>query len=350
MPVKIDKIDEITNVAARAENVLQLRSPPAVSYFDGGITAYTIWKNKLLLASGTGLESIDFNRPLGPYSGNNFEAVALPLKIEHSITAIEGDEEDLWIGTEGGGLIRIPQSGGTPQIFDERDGFPMSSITSLKLLHGRLLIGFGYHGSGAFGYLDTATEKFTGMMSKVVEFKSWEERLKPPPSSPVLQIKAEGDNNTFWILSEMALYRLKLDSQQWSLSLPSHDMPIQAGAGLKTLSVFGDFAATAIASGGIAFYKLSENQWTHLNLSTNTDENSAYSLDVDASEKGLLWIGNHGKITVLDMNTSTIIGECKMARPGIIELIFDAQDSIIFLGDDQYSGSYDLYIMNRPKF
>ena len=34
-------MNKITNVAARAENVVELPSPPAIAYLDGAITAYT---------------------------------------------------------------------------------------------------------------------------------------------------------------------------------------------------------------------------------------------------------------------------------------------------------------------
>jgi hypothetical protein len=83
-----------------------------------------------------------------------------------------------------------------------------------------------------------------------------------------MQIKTEADpdNNTFWVASNMALQRLKLDAQQWDLALPSHDIPNYAGEGL---SINGDFAATIIPSHGVAFCKLPGNQWTQLNPSTN---------------------------------------------------------------------------------
>jgi TolB-like protein len=353
---KATRFIETTNVAAKAENFIQIPSPPAIAYIDdSGITAFKIGrafgKGPLLIACGTTLKSFDWTGSFGPGSGTEFEKVNLPLKIEHPITAIATDASDLWLGTEGGGLIRIPQSGEAPRIFNEKDGFPMSSIKSLRLEPGRLLIGFGYGSSGAFGYLDLASIKFTGMMSKVVEFKSWEERLQPPPSSSVLQIRTEDDTNIFWIASDLALYRLKLDSQQWSLSLPSHDIPNYRGSGgLWTLSVFGGFAVTIIPSGGVAFCKLSGDQWTHLNLSTNLNENYTTTLAQDSFEPNHLWIGSRGKITIIDMNTRKIIGECKMVRPGTIEFIVVYEGDVFFIGDDAYSGSYDLYHLAKPRF
>ena len=344
------KFMEITNVVTKAENFVQIPSPPAIAYFDGTITAFGAGYGKIFLASGTTLKNFYFNRSFGSPSIQDFERVDLPLKIDHPITAIESDDSDLWLGTQGGGLIRIPQSGETPRVFNEKDGFPMSSIKSLRLEPGRLLIGFGYKENGAFGYLDLATEKFTGMMSKVVEFKSWEDRLQPPPSSSVLQIKTETDNNFVWIASDLALYRLKLDSQQWNLALPMQQPLSQWGLGLRTLSTYGDFIATIIPSRCVAISKLSGNQWTYVNISTNLNENSAYTLAIDSYEKSHLWIGSPGKITILDMNTSKIIGECKMVRPGTIELIYIFSDDVFFIGDDPMSGSYDLYHMNKPKF
>jgi hypothetical protein len=66
--------------------------------------------------------------------------------------------------------------------------------------------------------------------------------------------------------------------------------------------------------------------------------------------KSHLWIGSRGKITVLDMNTQKIIGECNMARPGTIELMVVYAGDIFFIGDGQYSESYVLYHMRKPAF
>ena len=355
LEAKVAKLLEITNIAARADKVIEIQSPPAIAYLDAGeITACKVGrafgKGPFLVACGTILKSFDWTGFFGPGSGTDFETVNLPLKIEQPITAIIPSDSDLWLGTDGGGLIKIPQSGAAPRVFDEKDGFPMSYIRSLRLVAGKLLIGFGHGNDGALGYLDTTTLKFTGMMSSAITFKTQEESLKSPPHTPVEQIREEDDNN-FWVASDLALYHLKLDSQQWRAFLPSQAIENYQGMdGLYTLAVYGGFVVSTMSCGGVAVGKLSDGTWTHLNLSTNLNENTAATIAMDFDEPSHLWIGNRGKITILDLNTDKIIGECKMVRPGTIEYITVYAGDVFFVGEDQISGSYELYHLTKPTF
>jgi len=349
---------EITNVAVRSEHPVPItQNPEVIAYLDDGpITAYSeggraLGKGPLLVACGMTLKSFNWTGIFGFGSGTDFEKVDLPLKMEHAITAITLDKSDVWLGTDGGGLIKIPQSGGTPTIFGEKDGFPMSSIRSLARVPGRLFIGFGRGKDGALGYLDTTTLKFTGMMSPVTTFKTGEEALQPPPRHSVWQIKSPDETNTYWIASDPALYRLKFDSQQWSLQLPTHDQPdYPRVGGFRTLSTSSNFVATIISTGGVGICKLPEDQWTHLNLSTNQAENHVTTLAMDSDKPNYLWLGSRGKITILDMNTQEIVCQCRIPRPGAIEFMIIYSGDIFFIGDDQISGSYELYHMKKPKF
>jgi hypothetical protein len=334
-----------------------MKNPEVIAYLnDGGMTAFgtgrIFGKGALIVACGTKLKTFDWTGTFGLGSGTDFEPVNLPLKIEHPITAIANDGETaLWLGTDGGGLIRVPQSGAAPTVIDEREGLPMSSITSLRLTQsGKLMIGFGHGRTGALGCLDTATLKFTELMSPAAVFNNWEDSLQPAPLSPVEQIKTEDEANIFWIASDMALYRLKLDSRQFTKLLPSHELPdFRPGAGLRTLSVMpSGFAATTLASGGIAFCKLPDNQWTHLNLSANPGENATTTLAFDDHRPNNLWIGGRGKITILDVQAQKIISECKLARPGDIEVMFVFAGDAFFVGDDPQAGSYELYHLENP--
>ena len=94
-----------------------------------------------------------------------------------------------------------------------------------------------------------------------------------------------------------------------------HERLSEWGIGLRTLSVAGSFAATIVPPHGIAFCKLPENDWISMSLSTNLDDNSPDTLVIDDYALNHLWIGGRGKITVLDMDTQHVIGECK-SQPG----------------------------------
>jgi len=329
LATQIAKFNEITNIATRAESFAQIPSPPATGYFEG-ITAVKFWQGKVLVASGTTLQSYDL-------ATESTVEIRLPLKLEHPITAIEADENDLWLGTGGDGLVRIPKNGGTPRTFGEKDGFPTPSISALRLMQGRLLIGVG----DSFGYLDTKTETFTGLMSEVSTFKSWKEAAQNPPESSVTAINIV-DGTNIWVASDRALQRLDFGSQKWSLALPG------APDSIQKVAVNSNFMAAMVPMRCVAIYKRSGNLWTSVNVSTNFDKNLADSLAIDQMNPGWLWVGgNHGKVTIIDMDASTIIGECNLADSSHVRWIFDCQDTMIFIAEGRYAGTYDLYCLQK---
>jgi hypothetical protein len=356
MPVaKAAKLNEITKVAVKSEHPVPItQNPGVIAYLnDGPITACNggraFGKGQLLVACGTILKSFNWSGAFGFGSGKDFEKVNLPLKVEYPITAIASDKQDLWLGTDGGGLIRIPQSGAAPTVFNEKNGFPMSSIRSLALIQGRLLIGFGHGMDVAFGYLDTSTLKFTGTKPSGISLKTTEESLQPPPRHSVWQMKTPDGTNTFWIACDSALYRLKFDSQEWSLQLPSHNLPgYPRVGGFKTLATWGNFVATIMSSGGVGIYNVPEDRWTHLNLSTNRTDNDITTLGMDSDKPNYLWLGGHGKITALDMNTQKIVCECPIAfHGGAIEFMAIYSGDVFFIEEE--SGSYELLHWKKPN-
>jgi hypothetical protein len=349
------KPDEIKNVAAKSENFLRFGNAEVIANLDGGsMTAFgtggVLGQGALVVARGTSLETFDWTGSFGFGSGTEFEKTSLPLKIEHPVTAIENNPSDLWLGTDGGGLIKIPKSGAAPRIFGMNDGLPMLSITSLRSTPDRLLIGFGHSRTGAMGYLDTNTLTFTSLTPPATATKTWEGSLQPSLLSPVLQIKPEDGTNTFWVSTAQALYHLKLDSKQWTRSLPAPDLPNYLGsAGLRTLSVSGGFAAAIVPSGGVAIRKLSDDQWTHLNLSTNAGENQVTTLAIDESKPPHLWIGRRGRIIIVDPETRQIRAECNVAPPWAIEFMIIFSGDVFFVAAaDQ--GGYELYHLDNPFF
>jgi hypothetical protein len=61
-----------------------------------------------------------------------------------------------------------------------------------------------------------------------------------------------------------------------------------------------------------------------------------------------LWLGGHGKITALDMNTQKIVCEYRLAfHDGAIEYMVIYPGNIFFLEED--SGSYELLHWTEPN-
>jgi len=330
---RVAKLLEITNPATRAEPVLQMPVPPPTGHFEG-ITAVKNWQGKILIAIGKTLHSYD------PALESTVE-IKLPVRLEHPITAIEGDANDLWLGTGGGGLIRIPQSGGALRVFGEKDGFPMSSISALRLVRGRLLIGFG----GAFGYLDLATEKFTGLMAKASVRKTWQEAVQDPPETSISSITTR-DGTNIWVASGIALQHLDFGSQKWSLAVPVELAGLR-GLSDKAIDINSSFLVAQVPMRCVAICQPPGTRWTCVNLSTNDDENETSSIALDQIHPELLWIGGRGKITVLDLAASKIIAECKLGIPKRVQWIFAGSDSVIFIADGQYSPTCDIYCLKK---
>ena len=65
---------------------------------EGPITACTpgraFNKGQLLVACGTSLKSFDWS---GTIAWKDFDKVNLPVPVEHPITAIASDDQDLWL-------------------------------------------------------------------------------------------------------------------------------------------------------------------------------------------------------------------------------------------------------------
>ena len=347
-----------TNVAPHSQNEIQLPTPHYLvdsvpgKQMDFATIGIIRGKGPLLVSVDNILYSYNWNGYFGRETGKMVEKVDLPVKIDHPITAICTDPTNAWIGTDGQGLIRIPQNGEPQKIYGEKDGFPIASITSLEPAPGRLLIGFGSGNNGAFGYLDLATDKFIGMESSVGRSSSWQQAIQPPPQLPVISIKHEFNaQNGFWVASTMALYHLDLDSSKWTLTLPTaQGLANREGVHLGELASYGGYVAVLLDH-GFAYCKLSQNKWTFLHLTKDALEFDAFSMAIDHFHPNHLWLGGYGKITVFDMNTGQIIGETSEMDPSTpIEFISIYDDGAFFIQLAPVGSCYTIFHMYKPQF
>lgn len=304
-------MDEYTNIVPRSKSIVQVHSPVMIGFFRD-ITAVKFDHGHLFFACQAPVTNrrreqlFRFDWP-----AQSTVEINLPNTLDHPIDAIETDENSLWLGTDGNGLIHISKTGELERIFSEPDGFPTPSVASLQWDNGRLLVGFnqwhrndGYvHPAGDlhdFGYIDPDTGKFTGAMSDVSTFK--------PPSH----------------------YPGPLD-------------PLSPPPGTNA-----NFIATLVQLRCIAFCPPHGTEWTCINLCSNFDLNLAYSCAVDQTQPNIVWIGNnHGLVTVFDMQTQQVIAECHLATLAEIPWIFDAGDEMIFLTMGDISETYDLFCLNK---
>ena len=276
-------------IAASAPADIPFRWVDSISI--SGITAFNWDSNNLWIAKGTTLQK---RNPFREVTEN----VNIPFPLKHNINAIVPDESGQWLGTDGDGLVRIFNSGSPCQTYTEREGLLMPSITALCETSNRLWIGFGFRESGGLGYLDLRDNKFTGVISEVGMFKSDREQREGPPDSAITAIK-KSDDTTLWVASIKALNKFDIGTQKWTLALPF---------GPSALSVNSNFVAVGCPEGGVMFCKLPEMKWKKISFGTNFWENLVHSVQADAFSTRFLWVGNHTKIRVIDMETSQIVG------------------------------------------
>lgn len=292
-------INQITNVMPRANPVLQVSPPLSSAYFEK-ITAVKYYHGKVFVACRTQLYEYD------PVTASTVE-IKLPVNFLHNIVALEADDHDLWLGSDGDGLVQISRSGELIHHYGENDGFPSASVNSLEMQNGRLLVGFGNHDSG---YIDLGPGKFIGHMSDIIMFKPGNDML-PPPSFP----PAPGTNTDFMV---------------------------------SRAQISDEF----LLNGCVALCKPHGTNWFMISLSTNDNDNVSYCAVVDQTLPGLLWIGlENGTIAFLDMNKLEVVGECHFTHGDSgVEWMFNDGGKMIVITMGYYSATYNLYCFEKPSF
>jgi TolB-like protein len=294
--------------------------------------------NILLTACGTNLYRF---RP-----GNETkEKVALPLALEHPVRTIACDTNATWLGTEGGGLVRLSKTGQPPRVFTEKDGLIMPSIVASCLCGDRLWLGFGFRESGGLGCLDAATGKFTGFMPGIGLFKSSGESADGPPDCAVNAI-ATLDGKTLWIASWRALHQFEVPAQKWTRSLPF---------GPTCLSINSNYVAAACPTGGVMVCRLPAGLWRKIDLSPSYSHNRIDSLRADLYDTRLLWVGSLSMLTLIDMEACKPIAAYDLSNAGFRRVcnILVNTDVVLFVAADTYFAGDDLcleYWFDKPAF
>ena len=93
-----------------------------------GVTAFGQDTDALLVATGNSLQRVALR---GMWKA---EEIELPLVLSNAITAVASDNSNWWLGTFGGGLVRIGKSSRTASIYGEKDGFLMRPLQRWHML------------------------------------------------------------------------------------------------------------------------------------------------------------------------------------------------------------------------
>jgi hypothetical protein len=85
--------------------------------------------------------------------------VGLPISGSAPITCLCIGSSNLWIGTDGDGLVEVDKATRKCRQLTEKDGLMMDHISSLFLDHGLLWIGYGHQSGGGLGQLDIVSRR-----------------------------------------------------------------------------------------------------------------------------------------------------------------------------------------------
>ena len=195
------------------------------------------------------------------------------------------------------------------------------------------------------------TDKFVGQSSELNLFKGRDNRGQSPPDSSVTAIKTS-DENDLWIASATAVHQFDSRKQVWKLALP---IGPACAPNLGFMERFGCLAlssnqvAVGLPMGGVNVCPQPGNQWRQINLAADRRANQATALRVDYTDKRLLWVGGHGKLSAVDMNAGKVIGTCDLVGLNSVLWILPSKDFVIIMASGQRSGQFGLYWLKKPS-
>lgn len=292
------------------------------------MTAAALVPDGALVASGTSL----FHSVI---ETKKTEKIPLPPGIQ-PINALMWDNDSLWLGTDGSGLLQISWSGTLQRSFGEKDGLLMSKIQALALFGGRVWIGFGSANNGGIGYLEIASGKFIPLTS-VAALKTPDHRQDGPPVDAVTAIKT-ADEKTLWVGTSSSLKHFEIGSGKWSTPLAFAP---------RGVTVEDTFVAVGAPTGGVLVCQAPWDRWEQLNLGQTPAENVVPTLRAEGRR---IWVGGEGKIRYLDLRDQCVVGDCNFDG-GTVRWIYAARNPVIwFIADGPTRDSSILYqFMRRPS-
>ena len=230
-------------------------------------------------------------------------------------------------------MFRFSLADGNIHEFSEKDGFPAPAITALKLAGGRLLVGF----NGALGYLDTGSEKFTGLMAGLSLHKNWSEANLEPPSGYIDSLITQ-DGNNFWVASQNLFQHFDFGANKWEAAT---SLPIFRESGFllnQGISVNANYVLTPDMQHCFAARRRTETNWWTVNLRANSQGDESSAVALDQARPDWVRIGDdNGAINLVDLATLKITASGQIPLKPIQSLqramdLPGPQTQVLFIG------------------
>ena len=254
--------------------------------------------------------------------------VNLPKDADNAITTLDIGKDNIWIGTEGNGLIEIDKASKQCRRLTVEDGLMMNEICSTRLSGDALWIGYGYKftpewGSrepeGGIGFMNLSSHQFVSFTlplkdSPVVEYQT---PANQPPRNTVTAIAA-GISRDIWFFREGAsLRRYQSESNTWG------EFPVSSGCCLAANSEqlycghFDYFPSKRSGSFGVDVVNLHNDGCRPLKITGPFPANSVSALALAGND---LWVGGMGYIALIDPNHDQLKNFAFIQAPSVAKI------------------------------
>jgi len=242
----------------------------------------------------------------------------LPMERFTPITALVVTTTNIWLATDGDGLINFDKRTQMCRRFTVKDGLMMDVISSLHLMGDTLWIGYGhrtyvYSGSGAssgggLGKLDLSASRF---VSHTLSLENGPEIHRNPSGNvvpeignqptrrPVLAI-AGGAADDVWFVTEDApthLRQYRPRENTWTQAMANCSCLVSDKRTLFAGLYWNAFSDAKIGPLGISVLSLSDGQSRNLMAAEGLPSGEVTTLALDGQN---LWVGGTGYIALED--------------------------------------------------
>ena len=297
---------------AADSKLLRLGDPclPLHSPFAFATDAQGVW-----VAEGPALLRLDFNMVTN-------KTTRIPNWNGADDTAICLGPAQLWIGTDGNGLLEFDRA--TRKVlrrWTEKDGLYSDHITRLCLDKDVLWIGFGYQDKGAVGRLDLASGKLTAS-TPALRPEPLRNGPPVPPSSgapgEAINGLALGMPGELYVSTPDQALRYRIQEDKWGSlpDIPSNVDPVSPKNSGLTFDgshifvnqtswgvVYGVSGPLALVGGGLAFMSPPDGPWGHVGVPDGLPLPNSTATAVNGKD---VWLGGRGYIGVVDLEKKAL--------------------------------------------
>ncbi|EEF59418.1 CsgG/HfaB family protein [Pedosphaera parvula] len=269
-------------------------------------------------------------------SEETYREIKLPDGIEHEITCICVDKEQVWLGTAGNGILELNKH--TAQIKVYRDGLFLPNISSLFLSGNRLWIGYGKRSEGGVGYMDLPSKQVHGLGVELNE-KSLQTVTSGlsrhfvgnpehgPPKERIASFSQIIPDELWVLVRGVGLKRYYVSKDEWRLSVDEWN---SLNSTIKIdRSTFRAVVATPNAfvmasdsyAGGIDIYDREKQQHLVVPLLKCLREENGYrfkGVKALALDGGRVWAGGEGFLALINIATGRVEKLCDLRHEGVV--------------------------------